>query len=150
MSDGNALEIADDELLFHRVSVNSKQYDPDSKALSPKAFQVYERDKTGLSITRGRSERHPDFLTAEDEASRGPSSGGYYVAVLRAGDLRAAGIDIVAVPENDNPGHAELPQMRAENRRSNETKEMMQLLVRLCLRVEGPFDRDRMSVAPSV
>lgn len=75
-----------------------------------------------------------------EQAAKGRPGRTYYVAVLRAGDLRANGIDVVARPREGDPGHAELPGLTYENRRTDRSLEWKNILSqRLCLRVEGPF-----------
>jgi hypothetical protein len=82
---------------------------------------------------------HPEFRTIE-QAAEGKSARGYYVAVLRVGDLRAAGIDVIGKPVEGNPGHAELPSLTSANRDTPKAEETMKKLAeRLTLRVEGPF-----------
>ena len=133
--------IGDDELLYRRIPVSENWFDPGSGPLpSPEAFRPHkERDVTGISMDRARSPAHPDFRTVE-ESGRGPSPKGYYVAVLRAGDLRAAGIEVVARPEQGNPGHAEIPDLNAISRRTDRAQELKRRLAdELTLRVEGPF-----------
>ena len=92
-------------------------------------------------MDRAKSDRNPRFRTIR-ESARGRSRDGYFVALLRAGDLMAADIAIRCRPTDDNPGHVELPQLHAENRRSNEARELKEKLRTLCLKVEGPFDPD--------
>ena len=49
-------------------------------------------------------------------------------------------IEVTAKPIEGNPGHAEIPSLRYENRKSRQAVEWRSLLAyRLCLRVEGPF-----------
>jgi hypothetical protein len=91
-------------------------------------------DVTGLSVVRGEP-----YNTVE-QAARGPSKWGYYVVILRAGDLRAHGVDVVPRPVDGVPGHAEITNLTAANRDSDEAQRIMELLAeKLCLRVEGPF-----------
>jgi len=86
-----------------------------------------------LSVTRA------DFVPVE-QAAQGQSPKGYYVAVLRVGDLRARGIDVVAAPVEGNPGHAEIPCLTYEGAQGTPCRETMVLLANeLTLRVEGPF-----------
>lgn len=86
--------VADDEILHRRV--------PDSQGwivgqqVSWNAFKPRPDDGTSLSLYRAK------FLSLED-AARGLSKHGYYVLALRAGNLRAAGIDIVPRPNDDLP-----------------------------------------------
>ena len=57
-----------------------------------------------------------------------------------AGDLRAQGIAVVPRPLEGDPGHAELPGLTYQDRKSDEALEWKALLAQqLCLRVEGPF-----------
>ena len=127
--------IGDDELLYRRIPVSMGWYDPAIEPLpSPFAFGPRPDDDTGLSVVRG----HP-FNTAE-QAARGPSKKGYFVAVVRAGDLRANGFDIEPRPIAGVAGHAEITSLTVANRDTDEAKSMMVKLAHvLCLRVEGPF-----------
>ena len=126
--------ITDDEELYRRIPVSQNYYDPSiSEPPSPKAFRPRKPDETGLSIQRAK------FASVEEICT---NDGGrrYYVAVLRAGDLRERGIEVVPRPERGSPGHAELPRLRYENRRNTECEELQVMLAReLCVRVVGPF-----------
>jgi hypothetical protein len=65
------------------------------------------------------------------------------VAVLRAGELRRLGMEIVPRPLDDDPGHCEIAELNFANRKSMPFAEWQALLAeQLCLRVEGPFPRD--------
>jgi hypothetical protein len=125
--------IADDEFLYRRVPVSQGWFDQ-TCGLSSAAFLPHrEWDQTGISVSRAK-------YKPIDIAARGQEGKSYYVAVLRAGDLRAHGISIVAQPLPTDPGHAELPDLNSGNRKSDATVERAQLLAEtLCLRVEGPF-----------
>jgi hypothetical protein len=130
-----------DELLYRKIPVSLGWYDPSvSSKPSPEAFRPNrDRDGTGISFDRARSEKHPEFPTIE-EAGQGQSPDGYYVAVLRMGDLRSRSIEVVPRPIEGNPGHAELPALNSNNRRSDEAIELKRLLAdELTLVVEGPF-----------
>ena len=87
---------------------------------------------TGISVYR-------DKYKSIQEAARGKSKQGYYVAVLRAGDLRKNGFEVVPRPRQDDPGHAELPDLTCDNRLTQESLERKLRLTKLCMRVEGPF-----------
>lgn len=133
--------VADDELLYRRVSASAvpQQYDPAEGSLSDQAFAPHKiMDVTGLSISRAK------FKSLE-EAALGRPGKSYYVAVLRAGDLRQRGIEVVPRPElpdrQFDPAHAELPDLNAANRKGTLTLERQRILAEeLCLRVEGPFE----------
>lgn len=104
-------------------------------------------DTTGLSVTRAGSKSHPEFLTPGEVAAMGSNSSGYYVAVLRVGDLRNHGIEVVAKPLlPENPGHAELPMLTYATRKTSDAKDAASLLSgKLTIRVEGPFPPDSTS-----
>ena len=122
--------VDDDELLYRRIPVSMGWYS--DSGLSPEAFDPRRDETTGISVYRAKYKRI-------EEAARGRSAKGYFVAVLRAGDLREHGIQIVARPDVHDPGHAELPDLTCQNRLERETQERKLLLVRSALRVEGPF-----------
>lgn len=132
--------VADDELLYRRVSASAmpQQYDPSTGSLSDQAFAPHKKmDLTGLSVSRAK------FKSLE-EAALGRLGKSYFVAVLRAGDLRQRGIEVVPRPElpdgQFDPAHAELLDLNAANRKSDITLERQRILAEeLCLRVEGPF-----------
>jgi hypothetical protein len=122
--------IDDEERLFRRIPVSMNWYDSAAETLSPIAFQPREEDKTGLSVTRAK------FASVED-AARGKSKKGYYVAVMRAGDLRKCGVEVVQRGDQD---HAELANINYDCRDSNQVKEWQkQLADELILEIQGPF-----------
>ena len=131
--------VTDDELLYRRIPASTGWYDERTGYLSPQAFGPHkERDQTGLSVSRAR------FRGSErDEALRGRPGKTYYVAVLRAGELRRCGIEVEARPQTPvgyDRAHAELSDLRSETRKWNETLQRQELLAEeLCIRVEGPF-----------
>lgn len=124
--------IEDEELLYRRIQL--VHFNPsEGQEPSPRAFHAGKRDKTGISMFRKK------FATVEDVA-RNDRGKRYYIAVLRAGDLCANGIKVVPRPQEDRPGHVELPGLTYENRKSDASEEAKQLLARrLCLEVLGPF-----------
>ncbi len=133
--------VDNDEFVFRRIPIRPGWYNPVTGVLMRQAFNPREDDAAGLSVTRAHSERQPDFLTPAQDAALGTNTSGYYVAVLRVGDLREAGVEVVASPDlPQNPGHAHLPQLAYDSRRSDESIGIMESLSEtLTLRVEGPF-----------
>ena len=130
--------IADDELLYRRVPASTGWFDPVTRTLKPEAFGPHKtQDATGLSVTR-------DKFKSIREAAQGRPGKSYYVAVLRAGDLRQANIAIVPqpnTPDGCDVSHAELPELNSGNYKATQTLERQRLLAeQLCLRVEGPFE----------
>jgi hypothetical protein len=130
----DTIPIGDDELVFRRVPVSMNWYG-ESAGLSPLAFRPRDNDETGLSVVRGE----PYNTLAE--AARGPSKKGYFIAVLRAGDLRKQGLVVEPKPIAGVSGHAEITSLTRANRATDEAKSMMvKMAHELCLRVDGPFE----------
>lgn len=130
MSEGTE-PINGDELLYRKVPVLPEWVD--AHGLSDEAFKPRKGDTTGLSLERAK------YRSIED-AGRGKSKKGYYVAVLRAGDLRDAGIRVEPRPVEGNPGHCEIVDLTYANRKSDSSLGLMRKLAKeLHLRVEGPF-----------
>ena len=132
---GDTEPITDDELLYRRIPVSTRWYEP---AISPrpqmKAFSPTAQDKTGLSLRRAKC------VTIE-EAARGREGKAYYVAVLNVGQIRAAGMSVISRPVDGQPGHVEIPELTYANHKTTGALESERLLAgELCLRVAGPFE----------
>ncbi len=125
--------IDDDELLYRRIPLPHFDESNDPKP-TPQAFKPRRDDTTGLSVSRAKYKN----IEQVAQNSRGKQ---YYVAVLRAGDLRAHGILAEPKPKPpDDLGHAELPGLTYDHRKDDCVEEWKVLLAEeLCLRVEGPF-----------
>ncbi len=124
--------IGDDELLYRRIQLvhfdEGREHGP-----HPNAFRAGKRDTTGISVFRA------EFISPE-EVARNDRGKKYYVAELRAGDLREHGIDVVPKPDTDKLGHAELPSLTYENRKDDASEEARRRLARnLCLKTVGPL-----------
>lgn len=131
MDDGTE-PIADEELLYRRVPASMGWYNPVT-GLNPQAFAPRKDDSAGISVSREK------YKSIED-AAKGQAGKMYYISVLRAGDLRRNGIEVVPEPHPGDCGHAELPDLNAANRKADKTLELQRLLAQeLCVRVEGPF-----------
>jgi len=129
--------VEDDETLYRCVPARPDYYDPAQQpSLAPQAFRPVRSDVTGLSLCRAK------FVTPAQAAAalRDPS---YFVAVVRAGDLRKHGIEVVPAPlESGPPGHTEIPALRYETRRCDLQEGWQRLLAQvLCREVLGPFPR---------
>lgn len=111
--------VSDDEALYRRVPVSKGWID--EHGVWPDAFEPRVDDHTGLSVYRAR------FVSLED-AAKGQSKWGYFVLELRAGDLRSMGIDVVAMPNDDLPGHAEIPSLAYQAQASDRSMEHRELL----------------------
>jgi hypothetical protein len=102
MSDGSE-PVADHEILYRRIPATSGFYDPHvDPNPSPLAFRPTQLDTTGLSLSRAK------YKTLE-QAGQGREGKPYFVAVLRAGELRRLGMEIVPRPLDDDPGHFAFP-----------------------------------------
>lgn len=141
VEDGNMSEglepIADHEILYRRIPAASGFYDPlvDSNP-SPLAFRPTSQDTSGLSLSRAK-------YKSLEQAGCGREGKQYYVAVLRAGELRRLGINVVPSPMPGDPGHCEIAELNFANRKGMPFVEWQALLAeQLCLRVEGPFPPD--------
>jgi len=128
--------IPDDELVYRRIpaGANPILYDPSTEVLSDQSFAPHKKnDNTGLSVSLARS---------KSIDAMGKNGKPYYVAVFLAGDLKKNGIEIKPEPETEggyDPAHAVLPNLNSANRKATETLEIQQILVSLCIRIEGPF-----------
>ncbi len=136
--DSGSEPVEDDELLYRRVPASMGWYDPATGVLHSEAFGPHKtRDATGLSVTRAK-------YKSIEEAALGQPGKSYFVAVLRAGDLRQRGIDVLPRPilssGHRDAAHAELPDLNSALRKADQTLERQRMLANeLSLRVEGPF-----------
>ena len=136
MADGTE-PVADHELLYRGIPAASGFYDAEvDPSPSPLAFRPTRSDTSGLSLSRAK-------YKSIAEAGRGREGKQYFVAVLRAGDLRRLGIEVVPRPVEDDPGHCEIADLTFDNRKAMPFAEWQALLAeQLCLRIEGPFSGD--------
>jgi hypothetical protein len=134
LDDSRADRVADEEILYRRVPMSTGWYDPNRQPpLEPEAFRPTREDTTGISVVRAK-------YASLQEAARGRPGKSYHVALLRAGDLRAAGMEVMPKSVEGRPGHAEITSLTYGNRRSDQALEWQSSLAgELCLAVEGPF-----------
>ncbi|NQT41348.1 MAG: hypothetical protein HQ581_27920 [Planctomycetes bacterium] len=132
-ADDGTEPIADEELLYRRIP--AAWYDPDvDPSVALDAFRPRKDDVTGLSICRAK------YKSAEEAAASERPGKIYFIAVLRAGDLRRCGMEVVPRPLEGDPGHAEISSLNYRRRRDKNVIEWKKLLAHdLALRVEGPF-----------
>lgn len=129
------IPIRDDELLYRTISVKSGHFADGS--LSPQAFHPNSRDESGISLFRAEYR--------EIQETVGPSSDGYFVAVLQAGEMRARGIIVEPKPDLGDGvidiSHAELPQINRAAKKSDAVAELKEVLVELAMgrSIEGPI-----------
>jgi hypothetical protein len=123
--------VDDDELLYRRIP--EAWYDPVTGVVHDQAFAPHKtNDLTGLSLSRAK------YKTIQ-QAAKGRAGKRYFVAILRARDVRSLGIVIEPRPLRDDPGHAEIPTLNADNRKQPRTLELQRALLGAAHAVEGPF-----------
>ena len=136
MNDGSE-SIEDHETLFRRIPVTGGFYDPSLDAKpSPMAFRPTKHDTTGLSIYR---EKYKSI----EQVAHGRAGKKYYIAVLKAGDLRQLGMEVIPRPLDNDHGHCEIVDLTYANRKVMPYAEWQAILAeQLCLRIEGPYPQD--------
>lgn len=124
--------IEDDEILYRRIP--ERWFN--GNEVEDQAFLPHrENDVDGLSLTRAK------YSTPEEALGAGRPGKRYYIAVLRADDLRKKGLRIQPNPLEGNRGHCILPDIVSTNRKTDETRTMARSLA-LDLdpnTIEGPF-----------
>jgi hypothetical protein len=133
MSQGEAsAPIEDDEYLYRRIPRSTGWFR--DGVVSPVAFRPTRNDTTGLSLEREH------FCKPEEVAAHGTNPSGYYVARVRAGKIRSLELEVVPTPLV-HLGHAELPGLRFDNRRTDHAQEWQVKLAEFATREEvlGPY-----------
>lgn len=128
-----------DDPIFRRIPVTLKLYRPETEELHAHAFRPSPRDIDGLSVSRGKTDHRPEFLSLEQVAEVGRNPQGYFVAELSLITLNSHNIQVVPDPKDDDPGHCLIPSLRYQKPRPSEMLELMELLKQLTIRVHGPF-----------
>lgn len=126
-------DIGDEEILYRRVSVNSRWYS--DGVLSSIAFSPQKHDETGISLFRAK---HKNI----EQAAEGPSSDGYFVARLRVGDVRRCGMTVAYRPHTASgfdASHVEIAELNYADRKTSLCIECREQLADLVLDVPGPF-----------
>jgi hypothetical protein len=139
MSPGDGSEpIADDEVVFRRISDRSGWYNPSlDRPVAWEAFRPNENDVRGLSVWRAK------YISAPEAAARGARPGRrYFVLRMRVGRLRTAGVQVEPSPAEGGPGHATLANLTASayrDRRDAIREVAEQIATSLIESVDGPF-----------
>ena len=146
-----------DELLMRKVPAHAQpkpplQFNPNRSAESPlgvtfHAFKPTGEDDDGLSVSRMRSDQHPDFLDIDSFAARAcqdkPPEKFYYVTVLSAETLMdPAGLAFTLVPDavDGDAGHTLIRELHAKLDKPTRQSLTLTLARECCLRVVGPFN----------
>jgi len=131
---GGSDQINNNELLYRRIPVRPEYFDRDlSPHPSPLAFEPRKHDQTGISVIRAACK-------SPSEAARNDREKQFYIAVLRAGDLRAHGLDVVPREQDRGDGHAEIPLLNYADHKTDCVQQAKVLLaLKLCREVIGPF-----------
>ena len=111
MSIGDGSEpIADDEIVYRRVSDTSGWYDPNSdRPVAWAAFRPNEKDLDGISVWRAKYKSPAEVAATQARPERR-----YFILVLRAARLRESGIEVKPSPQLGGPGHATLANLNKE------------------------------------
>jgi isoleucyl-tRNA synthetase len=130
-----SVPLDDDEYLYRRIPVKPGWFQ--DGVVSPEAFKPTKNDTTGLSLERAI------FCSPEEAAAHGTNPSGYYIARLKAADIRMLGLDVVPKP-SAQPGHAEVPELTFGNRKADQAQEWQLELAEIAARegVLGPYPCD--------
>ena len=139
MPDGTEA-IEDNEILYRRIPVSQEWYRPaQDPPLSKRAFRPRPEDIEGLSLSRAKYNNIEQY-------GRERNGRKYYVACLRAGDLREKGIRVVPDPIidraqlEDDIGHVLIPALDYDSRKNGSSEDIqIALATELYLSIEGPF-----------
>jgi hypothetical protein len=107
VADGD--EIADDEYLLRHIPGGSLWQAPGPRITSANFQLRHDRNETGVSVTRLAITSPARLL----ELVGGSMEKGSRVATVRAGDVRALGLQVVRRPLANDPGHAEIQSDQA-------------------------------------
>jgi hypothetical protein len=130
--------VADDEILYRRVTENSGWYEPGSdRPVAWVAFRPNQNDVRGLSVWRAK------YKTAREAALIGAKRGQrYFVMVLRAARLRAAGVAVEPTAHEGGAGHASLADLNTQAYKTdkNRVQAIAEIIAsQLVESIEGPF-----------
>lgn len=131
--------VADDEVLYRRVSDKSGWYDPSlDRPVAWQAFRPNKQDIDGISVWRAKFYKSPEQVAKiAAQANRQ-----YFLLVVRVGTLRLAGVTVLPTPSRAGSGHATLANLCAEKyqRNRDDVRELAERIARdLVDDVEGPF-----------
>lgn len=125
--------VEDEERLYRRVPIHPQYFDHAVDAHpTPFAFRPRQEDSTGLSVYRAKY-KSMNEVAANSRGKR------YFIAVMVVGALRARGIEVEPRPLPQDPGHAEIPGLRYDNRSTQQAEEWQVALATALSTVEGPF-----------
>ncbi len=120
--------VDDAEILYRRIL--PAHFPQPSPHPSPKAFRPTKADTTGLSLFRAK------HMSSEEVAAEGRGKS-YYVAAVRAGDIRRSGMTLECT---GGKAHVEIPELTYVDRKKPFAEEhQVGLATKLCLRTDGPF-----------
>jgi hypothetical protein len=97
-------DIADDEYLLRHIPGGTLWQAPGPRITSANFQLRHDRNETGVSVTRLKTTTPERLL----ELVGGSLEKGSHVASIRAGNVRALGLKVVAKPLAEDAGHAEI------------------------------------------
>ena len=137
-ADDGRESIADEEIVYRRVSAASGWYEEGSeRPVAWLAFRPNRNDVRGLSVWRAK------YKTAAEAAAAGASPGKqYYVIGLHVGRLRTAGVIVEPSADEAGVGHASLANLNSDayEREKNAVRSLAEMIAAsLVESVDGPF-----------
>jgi hypothetical protein len=150
-----SISVAPDELLMRRVPAGPTFFQfnrPTESPMGPtwQAFKPTHEDTTGISMSRMKSDIHPNFLDIDEFAARAcrgklPEKH-FYVAIISAAQLMKAPLSLELKPDPiddvdaSDPGHILIPRLNTGLAKGDRNSLTLTLAREHCLRVVGPFN----------
>ncbi len=96
-------EILNEEIIYRHIPGGTTWQAPGPRITSKNFTLRMDRNETGISVSRA------SFTSAESLMSRiGQPAAGSRIAAAKVEDIRSLGLEVVSVPIDDDPGHAEI------------------------------------------
>jgi hypothetical protein len=101
------VEIGPDDLLYHRLAPGNAHIKRDGSVAS-NAYKLNSQPDLEPSVDLAK------LTTPAESVNRAPSAG-FKLGVLRVGDIKALGFEIVPKPTDDNPAHCIIEGNRSKD-----------------------------------
>jgi hypothetical protein len=102
--------LSDDEIVFRRIPASHPWFEPPDRISTANYKLDSRRNEQGLSVYRN------DVVSADEVLTRPEAVPGSFLTFAKVGDIRSLkngkgedlDLDVIAVDDDDNPGHAEI------------------------------------------
>jgi hypothetical protein len=102
--------ITDDEIVFRRVPLSEPSFEPPDRISTANYKLDQRRNELGLSVYR------KDVVAADEVLARPDAIPGSFLTFAKVGDIRSLkdgkgedlNLDVIAVDDEDDPGHPEI------------------------------------------